>query len=568
MNEAMNEDEMQSQVQELKKALLSKKRALETAQKRIDELEEQLSSVNGSGSSGTTEGIPNEGMFEDLRYPVLLSRCRAAAFTGAIDMQLPGGTTRTIYISNGLPMAFSTSEPGEKIGKVLVEQKRITDEQYVKAATRMVERGIKLSEALVELGLISSQALEVEIRNLTRDQIIRGFELTKGRFQVHEGKAVPGNVPTFDFGPGEIYVEGYRTAAPGAEMQGLYEQLRPKYLIANTRLAGFRPKLGLSGSDERLLRLLGEAYTVEEAVERAKLEPEEAARLIAALQALDLVEEWSPGVEQFRARLTSERQHFADELARIRQENIEREQQLFEGFERALAKITSAMGGPPVAAASAPDEKVEKAEKVEKPEEATVEIDSSVAKDLKRPEPTVKARPSSPRDAARDTVPKGKPVEPQKATAEPARSTSAAENRRVTSERATDLPPPPGMGLDDASEEAEAAVPAASAANPFSTKALPTPQTPADQKHHAALDLANAGQLDEAEVTLREAVRMDASRPEYLVSLARILLANPRYERAGTLPVVRSLLDRAVQLSPDHAEAQSLHREIVAEMGG
>lgn len=69
-------------------------------------------------------------------------------------------------------------------------------------------------------------------------------------------------------------------------------------------------------------------------------------------------------------------------------------------------------------------------------------------------------------------------------------------------------------------------------------------------------------------MTLREAVRMDATKPHYLLSLARVLLENPRYERAGTLPVVRSLLDRAVQIAPDDTDVNALHDEVVQEMGG
>lgn len=88
----------------------------------------------------------------------------------------------------------------------------------------------------------------------------------------------------------------------------------------------------------------------------------------------------------------------------------------------------------------------------------------------------------------------------------------------------------------------------------------------ADVKYREGVEQAASNRLDEAEVTLREAVRLDASRPEYLTALARVLLANPRYERAGTLPVVRSLLDRAVQLAPDNVEAQELHQQVIKEM--
>lgn len=81
------------------------------------------------------------------------------------------------------------------------------------------------------------------------------------------------------------------------------------------------------------------------------------------------------------------------------------------------------------------------------------------------------------------------------------------------------------------------------------------------------MEFAAQGKLADAEAALREAVRLDA-RPEYLTALARVLLSNPRYERSGTLPVVRSLLDRAVHIAPDHADALALHAEVVAELRG
>jgi Flp pilus assembly protein TadD len=90
----------------------------------------------------------------------------------------------------------------------------------------------------------------------------------------------------------------------------------------------------------------------------------------------------------------------------------------------------------------------------------------------------------------------------------------------------------------------------------------------ADLKYSEGIEQAAQNRLDEAEVTLREAVRLDASKPEYLTALARVLLGNPRYERAGTLPVVRSLLDRAVQLAPDNVEATELHAQVIKEMAG
>ncbi len=568
--DTMQIQELQRTQAELKKALLAERKAREGAQKRVEELEQKLTKM-GDAPTSSGQGVPAEGVFEDLRYPALLARCRAEAFTGSLVMQA-GGTQRTVFMKDGLPVAFSSSEPGQRIGKVLVAQGRITDEQYMKAATRMVERSIKLTDALVELNLIDAESLAVEQRNLTRDQIIAGFEIVQGRFTTSAGAAPDASTPTFDFGPGEIYVQGYRRYAPANEMLAAYETLRDKYLVANARLASYRPKLGLSGDDERVLRLLGEALTFEEAVERANLSPEASSRLMSALQALDLVEEWSPGVEQFRSRLRAERQRHAEEIAHLHTEHRGIEDRLLRAFESALAgrgdssalsstlneaRVTSAATSPPVSASlpsssssssiAAPSSRPPSSSSLrsekpltrdEKPTKNTVSWSTEALSSASSTASTfVASSATSPFSEASSSPAASEPVKPRADESKPLSSLSSTLAAAANSSPA--ITPPP------AREEL----------------------SPADKKYREGIDQASHERLDEAEVTLREAVRLDATRPEYLTALARVLLANPRYERSGTLPVVRSLLDRAVTLSPDHPEASALHKEVLAEMG-
>jgi tetratricopeptide (TPR) repeat protein len=536
---------------ELKKALIAERKQREAAQKRVEELEAKLAKV-GDIAPKSTSGVPSEGVFEDIRYPALLARCRADAFTGAIMMQ-SGGASRNVYLKDGIPIAFHSSEPGERIGKVLVTQGRISDAQYMQATTRSVERSIKLTDALVELGWMDAETIGVEQRNLARDQIISSFELVQGRFTVQQGAVPDANTATFEFGPGEVYVQGYRRYAPNSEMMAAYETLREKYLIANARLASYRPKLGLTGEDERLLRVLGEALVIEEAVERAQVTPEAAARLLSALQALELIEEWSPGVEQFRSRIRGEKQRHAEEINGVMAEARQREQRLLDAFEKALSKLGAGSinahldGEPPAKAASR--------------------------------SPTFSPSASSATSASSPSRPL--PSSPSSAAASSSSSASAATPASSAPSSSHSSPPAssPGPSASPAAQAVSAGVvvtprappsPAVAPSEPAPTskKAIESPpsMSVADLKYREGVEQAAASRLDEAEITLREAVRLDASKPEYLTELARVLLGNPRYERAGTLPVVRSLLDRAVQIAPDFQEAVDLHKQVIKEM--
>lgn len=556
---------------DLKRALLAEKKKTEAAQKRVEELEARLAKAGGPDAgrpTGTGAGVPTEGVFEDLRYAALLARCRAELFTGAIQMQ-SGGATRTVYLKDGLPVAFHSSEPGERIGKVLMNQGRITEDQYMKATTRSVERSIKLTDALVELGLMDAETVAVEQRNLTRDQIIQSFELSQGRFTVMAGQTPDGNTPTFDFGPGEIYVQGYRRYAPANEMMAAFETLRDKYLIANARLASFRPKLGLTTEDERMLRLLGEALTVEEAVDRAQVTPEQAARLLSALQALELVDEWSPGVEQFRSRIRAEKQRHAEEIAALHAEARQREARLIEAFEKALQKL-----GISISLAAVPEGEAPKPR-------SPFSSSSSSASSTSSTSSASSSLPSSGSSAGMGGV--GGVRSPLSSTTVGGGSSSsfghgAASASSVTvpaRDAGSTEPAPAAAALPSTSSSSSggvgsAASSAAVGGNGQSGKGRESQQTIslADLKYREGVEQAAQNRLDEAEVTLREAVRLDASKPEYLTALARVLLGNPRYERAGTLPVVRSLLDRAVQLAPDNNDAIDMHAQVVKEMSG
>lgn len=100
------------------------------------------------------------------------------------------------------------------------------------------------------------------------------------------------------------------------------------------------------------------------------------------------------------------------------------------------------------------------------------------------------------------------------------------------------------------------------------TRDLPSPGSAEDAKYQAGVAALERDDFNAAEVSLRESVRLNAANIAPLFLLAQTLLANPRYERAGTLPVVRTLLDRAVQIAPDNDEARALYDVVVREMGG
>ncbi|MBN2359712.1 MAG: hypothetical protein JXR83_09670 [Deltaproteobacteria bacterium] len=522
--------QLEDEVRELRKYKMLAERKIKKLEDDLRESRGPLPELAGGMFDNDESAPPSEGRFEQLPYPRLLGRLLQTRFTGAMSIR-SGSLQRDIFFVEGKPVAYTSAERGDRLGRILVEQGRISEDQYLTAARRMVERGQKLTEALLELGFIDAERLVEEQRFLTRDQIVNGFGMTEGNFTLNTGAIAPAESPRFDFGPGEIYVAGYRQYAPEGEVKAFFENIRKLYLVGNDELTAYRPKLGLEAEDERLLRFLGQAYVVEEAVARAEITAERASRLLGALRGLGLVGAWNPGVAQFEERIRTTEQEHRAALLKLREEMQSREERLIDTFEKALARVESGAG---VKLTGSSHFRSHQA--VEEKTEPRIEREKVGLGAEEHGSPTASEPSKKPRDKDR--------AEAQVA--------SAFDLSFVPP---TELPKSTPVAGAAAAPREKIPLPAASSG----------PETPAAAKFRDGLNRAAQGQLDEAENALREAVRLDAQQPSYLAALARVLLSNPKYDRVGTLPVVRSLLERAQTLAPNDDEIRALLARVSSE---
>lgn len=608
-----------SKVQKLEQELRELRRSKDAYEKKIKHLEDERRKSDGRPRSRDAallgedrEPPPAEGRFEQVPYPRLLARLLHHEFTGAVAIRA-GQARREIFFDNGQPVAAASASPGEHIGRILVEQGRISEEQYLKAARRMVEHGVRLTEALLEMGYIDDKCLTEEQRFIVRDQIVCGFATQGGSFSLDGDAKLPEGNDRFDFEPGEIFAIGYRQYAPDGEVDALYETLRTSYLLVSTELARFRTHLGLEAEEERLLGLFGQAYTLEEAVDRAKISPDRAARIIGALRGLGLISTWQPTASHFEDRLRQmEQEHRAAQLE-IREDMYRREERLIQAFERVLAglenEVRPADGvdrfraelsdpGIPLPASPPPDSD-EQPSTMELELEA--EIEPAAELESNQGEPRVDAASAFTGEMVEEINPDLLQFQMQKeadqqenplsreptltSTAEPGFAAHQPEPEHPELDPDAISPFDPTSDLDserDADDELSSALDSAfippidSVGRAGASKVddempgidaiEPTAITsPGEEKYQEGLRFAAQALYDEAEVALREAVRFDAHNASYLGALARILLSNPKYDRAGTLPIVRSLLDRAQSIAPEDQDVRAMLAKVASE---
>lgn len=458
------------------------------------------------------------GEISPVQLASALHACWSKDWTGELILERRDEKLR-VYFDQGNPIAMASSVPGDSLGCTLVTRSRITDDQYATAAKAAVEKGISLGDALVASEVLTEEELVEERGAHAMSYLVGCFADAGGRYEIHL-KAEPRRPAEFSLPVGHLIAEGLRTHAPPELLRKSVEIADDMYFELERPTDALQADYPLSEADVAFLKFEGRAYNVSDAAESAGLTIAEAKTLVAILQICGELTDFTPSVEAFEARIKEERQRTKD-------------------LEEQVSRMPGTDGTPSTAPHSVADS--EPGPIAPAASEDTVE---PAAEDV---------------HLAFSDAPDG-PTQASETDALPTPSEASTELASKASSNSV-IPLMPAPSEEDAGSMPRPLI----YAKPQPTNSDGSPVESAERalsREHfqRGVTLLGQGNFASAEEAFRDAVALCADEHVYLIGLARALFYNPAYRADGKIPLLRSIIARAKNLSPDDGRIATLEQ--------
>lgn len=500
-----------------------------------DALSDQLSDAfdidEASGlvpaQSPPTEAVPPAadeqpvlgGLLEPARFAKVLFQCWSRKASGALIVARDQETL-TIYFEGGAPVHVESSIPGDQLGRALVTRGVINEDQYSNAAKRAIERGLSIGTSLVELGFFSNEDLGKHMGQEATHQIVGCFANREGAFEFDQKRKTPTDDRPYFLQVGHILSDGIKQHCDEPVVNEIIGDMDGRYFRLKGSIEELRERFPIDAQEASFLEFGGRAYNVADAAEVCGLSVAQAHKLMALLITCEEIEDFTPGIHEFEARIREERQRTKDLETQVGDKKPTGGS-FTSGGAGGIAEIPGTTPSPPSNLPSTPP-----------------------------PPPPPVAQPEPIQIASTPPPP---PPPPPVAQSVPPTPPPPPPNGDV------DIPPMPVPANGEEGMVPRPLVYAKPLPRGPDGAPLETPERTLSREHfQRGVTLLGQGNFASAEEAFRDAVALCSEEHVYLIGLARAIYYNPGYKADGKVPVLRAIVSRAEQLAPEDNRVATL----------
>lgn len=215
--------------------------------------------------------LPAEGYLRDVLLPELLLYHYQSRSTGVLRLK-SSEEERRITLRQGIPIAIDTNFIADQaLGRILIDQERITQEQF-EAAKRVADfEGRRLGEVLVEQAAVTSHDLLSTLHFQARRKLMSAFRHLEGSYVFEEATPTLRDTGQLEDNILHILLAGVKNFYTLAMLEGrIYDNKRR--VIQRADVAGLRRSaLQLTGKEWNILDLADGNRTLGEIISLADL---------------------------------------------------------------------------------------------------------------------------------------------------------------------------------------------------------------------------------------------------------------------------------------------------------
>jgi tetratricopeptide (TPR) repeat protein len=141
-------------------------------------------------------------------FPYLLGALAEACFEGSLQLQ-EGKLQRSVIFFEGMPVNVISGLQEETLGRILLEEEKISKEDYARLLDEMVESHKSCGELLVSLGFFEPQEVLSLLELQVRRKLLNCFRMGDFGFELQD-KLVPPGLVVARLDPSEMMFAGIR----------------------------------------------------------------------------------------------------------------------------------------------------------------------------------------------------------------------------------------------------------------------------------------------------------------------------------------------------------------------
>jgi tetratricopeptide (TPR) repeat protein len=187
-----------------------------------------------------------EGEITEHQVPALLNYLFDQEASGRLVL-VQEGVNKTIYTIAGVPANVDSSMRDETLGRFLVKQGRITEEDYERSVEVMMGEGIQQGAALVKLGLIAPKELYKTVKEQNLQKLLTAFSFQEGQYRFYSEVEFIEKIYRFEFQYHQVLKQGVFQYFPETALQNELAKLGPEPIRP---LVNFEERLARFGLDE------------------------------------------------------------------------------------------------------------------------------------------------------------------------------------------------------------------------------------------------------------------------------------------------------------------------------
>lgn len=235
-----------------------------------------------------TFDISTKGNLRDTPFPELLAAFYQKGATGVLLLKYEK-IKKIVYIRDGRPIFVKSNLLNECLGRVLVREKMITEEELNESVKLMKDSGRQQGTILIEMGAISPHNLKYGLEKQLEIKLYDIFGWPEGEYQFNYKEDFETPITTLELSVASLVYEGIKRNYDVGKIEQYLDKYLNHYIHPNPNPALRFQEMLMDEDEESILKSIDGSRTVREIIMSSQISRERMLRFIFALKVTGMV---------------------------------------------------------------------------------------------------------------------------------------------------------------------------------------------------------------------------------------------------------------------------------------